>query len=409
VINKILPCVIGLGYVGLPVFIRLNKKFSTTGFDINKKRIAYLKKKIDINGEIRKSDLKLNHKSLFTNSHKDIYKSNFYIVTVPTPLKNNTQPDLTMLENATKLIARGLKKNDVIIYESTVYPGTTLSLTKKILEKKTNLQEGKDFFVGYSPERINPGDKKHNLNNTPKILAYSTNNKNIKHKIQKIYNSISSKLHLSKSIEEAESAKVIENIQRDLNIALMNDIFIFSRKMKYNYSNIIKLASTKWNFLKFKPGLVGGHCLPVDPYYLYYIAKKNKILLKTVLAGRQVNTQMKNFVLKEILTKISQIKNKNKNPKILIAGITYKNDVADIRNSYALDIYLKLKKKYKNTKSYDYVCDPITRKKYKILSKINKNLKYDLIVFLVNHKKNKKLYKYAQNKKIEILDPFAFN
>ncbi len=406
-INKISPCVVGLGYVGLPVFNRLQKKFRTVGFDTNKLRISSLKKKIDSNKEFTSLDLKLNNKSIFSNNFKDIMMCNFYIVTVPTPLKNNNIPDLSSLISASNIIARSLKKNDIIIFESTVYPGTTKLLINDIFHKKTNLIEGKDFFVGYSPERINPGDKSHLIKNTPKILAFNVKSKLIKSKILKVYNSITSKLHLTNSIQDAETAKVIENIQRDLNIAFMNDIYLFSNKMKFNFKNIVRLASTKWNFLNFKPGLVGGHCLPVDPYYLYYIAKKNNISLKTVLAGRQVNSQMKKFIYKVALKKITDVKKIQKNSKILIVGVTYKGNVADVRNSIALDIFTDLKKNNKNIDAYDYICSNEVRKKYGILKKFNKK-KYELIIFLVNHKKNINIYDYAIKNNIKVLDPLNF-
>ena len=219
-----------------------------------------------------------------------------------------------------------------------------------------------------------------------------------------IYRTITPKVHITNSIKDAETAKIIENIQRDLNIALMNDIYLFSKKMNLNFKNIIKLASTKWNFLKFDAGLVGGHCLPVDPYYLSYIAKKNNILLQTVLAGREVNSKMENFIFKEIKKIIRNFKK----PQILISGITYKKDVADIRNSLPLNIFLNLRKNFKNIDAYDYVCSNDAISKYSINKKINKKKKYDLIIFLVNHKENKKIYNYAIKNKIQVFDPFQF-
>ena len=272
--QKIKPSVIGLGYVGLPVFIRLKKKFKTIGFDNNKLRIKFLKDNVDINNEFKSQDLKLLNYSKYTCDPKSLRESNFFIITVPTPLIKKTKPDLSYLKNAFIEISKHIKKDDIIIVESTVYPGVTRSLATKYIQDKKKLKIGSDFFIGYSPERINPGDKKHQIENTNKILAIDTDNKIVIKKIKEVYRCITKKLVLSESIEDAETAKVIENIQRDLNIALMNDIFIFCKKMNYNYGNIIKLASSKWNFLKFDAGLVGGHCLPVDPYYLSYIAKK---------------------------------------------------------------------------------------------------------------------------------------
>ena len=405
--NKIFPCVIGLGYVGLPVFVRLKKKYKTVGFDTSLSRTSFLKKKKDLNNEINPKDLHLFNGSKITSNPENIKECNIYIITVPTPLKNKHIPDLKCLELAYQSISKFLKKNDIVVVESTVYPGASKELAKKVFEKKTKLKSGKDFYLAYSPERINPGDKNHQIQNTEKILAIETNNVYVKNKILKIYKSITSKLKISNSIEEAETAKVIENIQRDLNIALMNDIFIFCKRMNLNFKNILELAGTKWNFLKFNAGLVGGHCLPVDPYYLSYIAKKNNISLETVLAGRSVNHKLKNFVFKQIKNKILNFNKKNKKKcRVLISGITYKKNVADIRNSYALEIYLNLKKNFKNIYALDKYCDKLNRKKFNILNKITLN--YDLLIFLVDHNYNKKLYKSAYLKKIELFDPFGY-
>ena len=341
--KKILPCVVGLGYVGLPVFLRLQSSFLTTGYDINKKRIITLKKTIDVNKEFRHEKLQVKNKSYFTSNKNELKKSNFYIVSVPTPVNKNNLPDLSNIISASKTIAKYLKKGDIIVFESTVYPGTTKLMIDKYISKYSTLKEGTDFHVGYSPERVNPGDLKHSIEKISKILAVKSKNFEVKKRFIKIYKKISKKIVLTNSIENAETAKVIENIQRDLNIALMNDIFIFSKKMNYNFKEIIKLASSKWNFLKFNAGLVGGHCLPVDPYYLSYIAKKNNISLDTVLAGRSVNKKMKDFILNIIKKKIVNLKKNFKKCRVLFVGITYKNDVADIRNSNSLEIYLKIK------------------------------------------------------------------
>jgi UDP-N-acetyl-D-galactosamine dehydrogenase len=406
--NKIFPCVIGLGYVGLPVFLRLQNKFKSIGFDNDKLRIKNLSIGIDTNKEFKRNQLNLKNNSYLSYNQKKIKKSNFFIVTVPTPINNLNKPDLSHLINASMIIGKNLKKNDVIIYESTVYPGTTNYLIKNILNKYSNLREGIDYFVGYSPERVNPGDPKHTISNIKKILAFS-GPKRIMVKTQYVYRQISKKLILTNSVEAAETAKVIENIQRDLNIAFINDILLFADQMNYNFNEIIRLASSKWNFLKFKPGLVGGHCLPVDPYYLNYVANLNKVKLKTLLAGRNVNDSMKKFVMKKVLKKISILKkadNKIK-PKVLICGITYKKNVADIRNSLSLQIFLNLRKKYKNIYAYDYVCENKILKKYKIKKnlEINKD-KYDIVVFLVDHKKNKSIYNYFKKQKKIIVDPF---
>ena len=401
------PCVIGLGYVGLPVFLRLQAKFRSIGFDNDLNRVKNLSKKIDTNKEFQKKQLILKNKSSFTFDKKKIKLSNFYIVTVPTPITKTNKPDLSHLINASILIAKNLKKNDIVIYESTVYPGTTKFLIKNYLNRYSKMNEGKDFFVGYSPERVNPGDKKHTISKIKKILAISAP-KNIQLQVMIVYKHVSKNLILTNSIESAETAKVIENIQRDLNIAFINDILTFSDKMNYNFDEILRLASSKWNFLKFKPGLVGGHCLPVDPHYLNYVAKLNKIKLKTLLAGRDVNNSMQEFVLKKIKEKISSIKSKfNRSPKVLICGLTYKKNVSDIRNSLSLQIFLKLRKNYKNIFGYDINCDDKTQSKLKIKQNIEKiKSKFDIIVFLVDHKKNKSLYNYFKKQKKIIIDPF---
>ena len=406
--KTIFPCVIGLGYVGLPVFTRLNKVYKTVGYDINAERISLLQKKIDLTNEVKKKDLKLLNKSVITKKKDHLKNCNFFIVTVPTPLIKKKIPDLRFLKNAIKLISKFLKKGDFIVIESTVYPGITKLYAKQILEKNSGLELNKDFFIGYSPERINPGDTKYKLHNIKKILAIETNSKKAFKRFLNVYSKITKKIIISHSIEDAETAKVMENIQRDLNIALMNDIFIFSNKMGLDFKNIVRLASSKWNFLKFNPGLVGGHCLPVDPYYLSHLAKKKKIKLETVLAGRSVNEKMKKVIYEMIVKKISCIRKLKKNCKTLIIGVTYKKNVPDLRNSYPLSIYLKLKKRFSKVFAYDYICATKDQKRFNILNKVNSINKFDLIVFLVKHNKNFQIFNLAKKNNIKVLDPFYF-
>ena len=262
--------IIGLGYVGLPLLIEFSKYFKTIGLDNNKSRIEELKKNIDINNE----QMIIKKKLEFTNNHKKICDCNIYIITVPTPLFKNKKPDLSNLKNASKIISKYLKKGDIVIYESTVYPGVTEDLCGQILSNETNLILNKDFFLGYSPERINPGDKYRNLTNIKKIISASSNIalKKMKYIYGKI---IKAGIYAAPSIKIAEAAKVIENTQRDINIAFMNELQIIFNKSNLNFEEIIKAASTKWNFLNFQPGLVGGHCIGIDPYYLDFYAKKN--------------------------------------------------------------------------------------------------------------------------------------
>tara|TARA_B110001450_G_scaffold193176_1_gene181413 strand:+ start:281 stop:1498 length:1218 start_codon:yes stop_codon:yes gene_type:complete len=394
--KKILPCIIGLGYVGLPIFVNLSKKFDTCGFDIDKERIKELNKNIDKNLEFKKKDLINNTKSFFTTKIENLKKVNFFIVTVPTPVTQTNKPDLDPIKKSMLTIRKYLKKNDIIMLESTVFPGVTEKICGSILNKnKFKLKLNKDFFLGYSPERINPGDKKHVISKINKIVAFS-NEKN-KSKVLKVYSKLSKRIVFSSKIKEAETAKVVENIQRDINIAFINEIFIFCKKSNLDFNEVIKLAKTKWNFLNFKPGLVGGHCLPVDPYYFASIAKKYNQNVKVTLAGRSINNSMVGFISKLIINDIKNIK-VQKNIKILIAGLTYKPDVPDLRNSLAIDIFKLIKKNNKNTDGFD----PIINNKSRIKMKLEKDIKiskYDRIYVLTEHNvfKKKTLIK---NKKI---------
>ena len=402
---KIIPCVIGLGYVGLPITLKLSNKFVTSAFDISRERIESLKAKIDINKEFSPKELNKNKKIIFTNKINDIKNCNFFIICVPTPIHKNKKPNLSSLYDATKIISKILKKNDIIFIESTVYPGIT-EKCKNILEQKTKLKNNKDFFIGYSPERVNPGDKINTLNNITKVVAIKTKNKKILKKIFKVYKQISKKIIKSKNIRSAETAKVIENIQRDINIALMNEILLICKKLKIDFNEVIRLAKSKWNFLNFKPGLVGGHCLPVDPYYLSSLAAGKKIKSRVTLAGRKINDEMINYVISELDNFLIK-KNKNlKNSKIIVVGLTYKAGVADMRNSLNFKIFKKIKK-YNNHIS---ACDPFVEEKVKLINNIydniSKNTKYDVILFLSYHAIFKKIF--LSQSKNKVLDPFNY-
>ncbi len=400
--KKILPAIIGLGYVGLPVFLRLQRKFKTIGYDIDKKRVISLNKKIDHNKEFKPNNLKILNRSEITFDKKKIKSTNFYIICVPTPIFENKRPNLGPLISATRVISKIIKKGDIIFYESTVAPGTTEKMIE-ILELKSKMKEGKDFCVGYSPERINPGDKKNVIEKINKIVAFEHKNNSEILRIKKVYKNLSKKIIFSNKIKEAETAKVIENIQRDLNIAFINEILVFSRKFGLDFKKIYNLASSKWNFVRFKPGLVGGHCLPVDPYYLSNFSLSKNFKLKTVLAGREVNEKMVEFSVDQIKREVS----KNfQDKKILLMGLSYKPNVSDIRNSLSLKIYQKIKKKCKNT----YAFDPLCTKKDQIIYKINNSLKdekYDLAVILTKHKIFKNVIKDLMHKKIKILNLFT--
>ena len=404
---KINPCIIGLGYVGLPLALEIAKKYETVGFDINKKRIKTLKKKIDLNNNLKKENF-LNKKIIFTNQLDKIRNCNFFIISVPTPVYKNKTPNLEPLELSVRNLSKIIKRNDIIVIESTVYPGVTEKLTRYI-ENKTKLIENKDFFIVYSPERINSGDKKNTLRKIDKILAFKIKNKEAKIKILKIYSCISKSLIYTSGIKEAETAKVIENIQRDLNIALMNEILMICEKLKINYSEVLRLAKTKWNFINFIPGLVGGHCLPVDPYYLSNIARKNRINLNVTLAGRKTNDQMEVFVI-NFLKKLLNIKKKRlKNTNILIVGLTYKYGVSDMRNSLNFNIFQKVKELYKKTDGYDPFVNENIKKKFKILSNIKNIKSYDAILFLSKGEKFHNLFrKLKKINKQFLLDPFRY-
>ena len=402
------PCVIGLGYVGLPLILNLSKKFDCIGFDINKKRVKTLRKRIDLNNEFNPKDF-LNKKLYFTYNPEELIKSNFFIICVPTPVTKDKKPDLDNLNQAIKIVSKKLKKNDIIFIESTIFPGLTEKY-KLILEKKSGLKENKDFFLGYSPERVNPGDKIHTINNINKIVSIETNNSIVKRKIFSVYKLVSKKIIYSKSIKSAETAKVIENIQRDLNIALMNEILLICKKLKIDFKEVIRLAETKWNFMKFNPGLVGGHCLPVDPYYLSSIAKKNKIDPLVILSGRKVNDEMINFILKE-LKEFLRLKNKKlSKSRILLIGLSYKPGIADLRNSINFKIYKFLIKYSLKVLAYDPFVVNEFKIKYGILDKIDKKNNFDAILFLSKSKKFEKEFKKlnTNKNKFKIIDPFEY-
>ena len=405
---KIKPCIIGLGYVGLPVILNLSKRFKCLGFDVNKKRVTTLKKNIDINKEFEKKDF-YKKKIKFTYKYNEINKCNFFIVCVPTPTFKNKKPDLQNLDHAIKTISKIIKKNDIIFIESTIFPGLTKKY-KDFIQKKTNLIYNKDFYMGYSPERVNPGDKSNVLTKIEKIVSIDTKNIDIRSKVIRVYKNLSKKVIFSDNIRAAETAKVIENIQRDLNIALINEILLTCKRLDINFSEVIRLAKTKWNFLKFDPGLVGGHCLPVDPYYLASIAAKKNFKTQVTLSGRKVNDSMNVFVLNEI-KKFLKSKNKTiKSGKILLVGISYKPGIADMRNSLNFKILKRLIQSKVQVKAFDpYVKDDV-KLKFKFLNKISIKNKFDVIVFLSKHKKFEVEYKKLNtvNNKTKLLDPFEY-
>jgi UDP-N-acetyl-D-glucosamine/UDP-N-acetyl-D-galactosamine dehydrogenase len=384
--------IIGLGYVGLPLAIEFSKKKKVIGFDINKKRIKELNSGEDKNLEFSKNELKGSSKLNFTHKEKDLKSSNCFIITVPTPIDKFKKPDLKPLVKATKMVGKIIKKSNLIIFESTVYPGCIEELCVPILEKFSKLKFNKDFFCGYSPERINPGDKKHTITNIKKITSGST--EFIADLVDSLYKEIITVgTHKAPSIKVAEAAKVIENTQRDLNIALINELSIIFRKMNIDTQEVLKAAESKWNFLPFKPGLVGGHCIGVDPYYLTYKAKSIGYHPKIILAGRELNDNMGNYVAFELIKKMKKKNINIKKAKILIMGLTFKENCPDIRNSGVQSVISKLKEFKCVLDIQDpYVDKDEILKIYNIYPnpKLIQN-KYDAVLIAVSHNEFKKM------------------
>ena len=341
-INKLSVGVIGLGYVGLPLAIEFGKKYRTLGYDINNARIGELQKGIDVTNETTNEELKSLNRLKLSCSEVDLNEVNFFIVTVPTPIDKYKNPDLQILRKATKLIAKYLKKGDIVVYESTVYPGVTEEYCAPILEEYSGLVFNKDFYCGYSPERINPGDKVHSLTKIIKITSGSTIS--VADKIDKIYNSIiSAGTYRAPSIKVAEAAKVIENAQRDINIAFVNELAKIFNLMEIDTGAVLEAAGTKWNFLPFKPGLVGGHCIGVDPFYLAQKAKELGYDSEIILSGRKMNDSMAKYVSDRFIKLLIVNNIKIKSCRVLILGATFKENCPDIRNSKVFDIVEELK------------------------------------------------------------------
>ena len=398
--------IVGLGYVGLPLAIEFAKKRDVVGFDLNQNRIKSLNNGYDENLETTKKELKASKNLVFTNKITDTRDCKIFIVTAPTPVDNNKKPDLRMLKNVSKSLGRIIKKNDIIIYESTVYPGVTEEICAPILEKNSGLKFNKDFFCGYSPERINPGDKKHRLPSITKVTSGS--NPRIATIVDELYREIIiAGTHKAPSIKVAEAAKIIENTQRDINIALINELSMIFNKLEIDTKSVLDAAGTKWNFLPFKPGLVGGHCIGVDPYYLAHKALKIGHRPEMILAGRKINDNMSFYVVKKVKEKMSKKKINFTGANVLIMGLTFKENCSDIRNTKVFDMV----KKFKQLKMNVDVYDPWANKKEVLreynLKLINKPIKakYNLILIAVNHKEfkkitNKKIKTYTKDKHV---------
>ena len=334
--------IIGLGYVGLPLAVELEKVCSVIGFDLNEHRIDQLRQGYDATNEIDRHALALLNNLVFTSDSKDIADCNVFIVTVPTPIDQNKKPDISLLINASETVGPFLKSGDVVIYESTVYPGCTEEECVPVLERISGLVFNIDFYVGYSPERINPGDKVHRLTTIKKITSGST--PDAAWFIDKIYSSIvTAGTHLASSIKVAEAAKVIENTQRDVNIALMNELSILFNKLGIDTTQVLEAAGTKWNFLPFKPGLVGGHCIGVDPYYLAYKAQSIGYNPEIIMSGRRLNDNMPSYIVSQLIKALIKNDQSVKGARILVMGFTFKENCPDMRNTKVMDVIDSLK------------------------------------------------------------------
>jgi UDP-N-acetyl-D-galactosamine dehydrogenase len=337
--NKI--AIIGLGYVGLPLAVEFGKKYPTTGFDINGPRIAALISGHDSTLEVDEAELKQATQLNYTTDIEQLKSCNIYIVTVPTPIDSHKRPDLTPLEKASETVGKVLSKGDIVIYESTVYPGATEEVCVPILERHSGLTFNKDFYCGYSPERINPGDKEHRVTTIKKVTSGST--PEIADIVDNLYKSIiTAGTHKASSIKVAEAAKVIENTQRDLNIALMNELAIIFERLGIDTLEVLKAAGTKWNFLPFRPGLVGGHCIGVDPYYLTHKAEILGYHPQVIQAGRRINDGMAAYVAQQTIKQMIRSGTNIRGAKVIVLGLTFKENCSDLRNSKAADLVKEL-------------------------------------------------------------------
>jgi len=393
--SKIKIGIIGLGYVGLPLARLFATKFSVVGFDINQPRIEELKRGKDKTREVSKELLldviveeKSDEKGLFFASNlEELRECNYYIVTVPTPVDKNNRPVLTPLIKASETVGEVLKDGDIVIYESTVYPGATEEDCVPILERISGLKFNEDFFVGYSPERINPGDKKHTVEKILKVTSGST--KEVGEKVNNLYASvIIAGTHLAPTIKVAEAAKVIENSQRDINIAFVNELAKIFGLMGINTQDVLKAAGTKWNFLPFKPGLVGGHCIGVDPYYLAQKAQEYGYHPEIILAGRRVNDGMGRYVAAEVAKLMIQRDIEVKRAEVLVLGVTFKEDCPDVRNTKAVDLIYELQEYGADVTVFDPHANPKeVQREYQLESSIVlPNKKYDAVILVVAHK-----------------------
>lgn len=381
-------CIIGLGYVGLPLAVEFGKTIKTIGFDINQSRIDALRQGIDSTLELNTAELSEAIHLSYTTSETDIKGCDVYIVTVPTPINDSKQPDLTPLEKASALLGSIIGKNAIVVFESTVYPGCTEEVCVPIIEKYSGLVFNKDFFAGYSPERINPGDKQHRVHNITKITSGST--PEVAEYVDQLYRKIVVVgTHKASSIKVAEAAKVIENTQRDINIALINELALIFKRLDIDTIEVLEAAGTKWNFLPFRPGLVGGHCISVDPYYLTHKAQQVGYNPEVILAGRRINDGMGRFVAESVVKMMTQRKCHVVDSNILIMGLTFKENCPDLRNTRVIDIINELKNYNANVHVYDPWADAAEAQHEYGLELIDepKANSYDAVILCVGHNK----------------------
>lgn len=384
--------IIGLGYVGLPLAVEFGKKFNTVGFDINQARVIELNNGIDSTLECSSEELQEANTLTYSTNVDELKACNVYIVTVPTPIDDHKQPDLTPLIKASEMLGKVVAKGDTIIYESTVYPGATEETCLPVVERVSGLTFNKDFFAGYSPERINPGDKEHRVTNILKVTSGS--NDEIAESVDQLYKSIiTAGTHKASSIKVAEAAKVIENTQRDVNIALINELSIIFNKLDIDTLEVLEAAGTKWNFLPFRPGLVGGHCIGVDPYYLTHKAESVGYHPEMILAGRRLNDNMATYVVSQLLKCMLKKGIQVKDANVLVMGLTFKENCPDLRNTKVVDIVSELKDYKINVDVVDPCCsNDESEHEYGLsLTEEVKEEHYDAIILAVNHNEFKEL------------------
>lgn len=401
--------IIGLGYVGMPIAVSFSKKVNVIGFDVNKEKIALYQKGIDPTHEVGDEGIS-NCKVQFTSNETELRKAKFHIVAVPTPVNSDHTPNLTPIEGASQILGRNLTKGSIVVYESTVYPGVTEEVCVPILEQESGLKCGEDFTIGYSPERINPGDKVHRLETIKKIV--SGIDQETLEEIAKVYELVvEAGVHKAETIKVAEAAKVIENSQRDINIAFMNELSIIFNKMGIDTKSVLEAAGTKWNFLKFQPGLVGGHCIGVDPYYLTYKAEQMGYHSQIILSGRRINDDMGKYVAENLIKNLIKADISVKNARVAVLGFTFKENCPDTRNTKVIDIINELKE----YGIEPVIADPVADKKeaeylYGIrFMEINAVKNMDAVILAVSHREFLELSMedmnqlFKQTRKVKVL------